>query len=122
VCHKSCGLQAPPPDIKKSTSPPSQPRQAPTSTIDSFAPAFSSFINSNSGFLGRDCYHNNGLREPYQPQLDDDELGEHTRLEEHQQAAVMMTFSVTEARSRLVMELPKHVEENAEKLDAPPSS
>jgi site-specific DNA-cytosine methylase len=122
VCHKSCGIQAPPPltSARQRAHPVNQDKPQ-TSTIDSFAPAFSSFINSNSGFLGRDCYHNNGLREPYQPQLDDDELGEHSRLAEHQQAAVMMTFSVTEARSRLVMELPKHIEENAEKLAAPPN-
>jgi site-specific DNA-cytosine methylase len=54
--------------------------------------------------------------------LQDDELGEHSRLEEHQQAAVMMTFSVTAARSRLVMEVPPYVEEHTERLAVPPTS
>jgi site-specific DNA-cytosine methylase len=149
ICHKTCGL--PPPDplvmpyglqgtfrngkyypVKRPVEPvvgfqgnefeeiqPSKP--LPTSTIDSFAPSFSSFIQSNSGFLGRDCYQNNGLREPFED-LQDDELGEHSRLEEHQQAAVMMTFSVTAARSRLVMEVPPYVEEHTERLAVPPTS
>jgi hypothetical protein len=122
VCHKSCGIQAPPPLISaRQRAHPVNQDKPQTSTIDYFAPAFSGFINSNSGFLGRGCYRNSGLREPYQPQLDDDEMGAQSRLAEHQHADVMMTFSVTEARSRLVMELPKHIEENAEKLAAPPN-
>jgi site-specific DNA-cytosine methylase len=34
----------------------------------------------------------------------------------------MMTFSVTAARSRLAMELPKHIQKNAEELAAPPTA
>jgi hypothetical protein len=95
VCHKSCGLPAP-------TRHQGKLQASTTSTIDSFAPQFSSFIHNNSGFLGRDCYHNNGLREPHQAQPDDDELGDHSRLEEHQQAAILMKLHVSDARSRLV--------------------
>jgi site-specific DNA-cytosine methylase len=91
------------------------------STIDSFAPQFSSFIHNNSGFLGRDCYHNNGLREPHQAQPDDDELGEHSRLEEHQQAAILMKLHVSDARSRLVNWVYEHILENKEQLAAPPT-
>jgi hypothetical protein len=57
---------------------------APASSIDAFAPSFSSFIDErNSGFLGRDCYMNNGLRQAYEPESDDADLGEHSRLEHH---------------------------------------
>jgi site-specific DNA-cytosine methylase len=125
VCHKSCGLPVPETKYptahaRRQTPIPPAPKPQATSTIDSFAPPFSSFIHSSSGFLGRDCYQNNGLREPYQAQTDDDDLGEHSRQEEHQEAAVLMAMSVTAARSRIVMELPDLVWKNKALSDPPP--
>jgi hypothetical protein len=54
-------------------------------SIDAFAPQFTDFISSsNTGFLGRDCYMNNGLREAFEPETEDAGLGEHQRTEHHQ--------------------------------------
>ena len=116
ACHTSCKLPFPKP-LRKSSVPDAPPR----STIDSFAPQFTSFINSKSGFLGRDCYHNNGLREPYEPETEDAGLGEHSRKEEHDQSAKLIAFMSAGAQWKHKQVIPCVVENMVEKLAGPPS-
>jgi hypothetical protein len=74
----------------------------PKATIDAFAPSFSDFIDSNNtGFLGRDCYMNNGLRQAYEPESYDAGLGEHSRLEQHAEAAKLIASTTIDSRARI---------------------
>jgi transposase InsO family protein len=90
------------------------------STIDAFAPQFTDFINSkNAGFLGRDCYMNNGLREPYEPESEDAGLGEHQLLEHHKTTATAVASVFQTAKSRITAALPDAIAKVAAELSTP---
>jgi site-specific DNA-cytosine methylase len=90
---------------------------APASSIDAFAPSFSSFIDErNSGFLGRDCYMNNGLRQAYEPEPEDADLGEHSRLAHHAEAAKVVASICLSAKSRIRDAVPPTIERASNEL------
>ena len=113
VCENRCSGEQRPRNLLKR-----KPRGK--STIDSFAPPFTDFIDpENSGFLGRDCYMNNGLRKPYETNTDDDELGEHSRLSDHQESAKLVASICTAAKESIVTAIPEAVVKAAAELSAP---
>jgi hypothetical protein len=90
------------------------------SSIDAFAPQFTDFINSkNAGFLGRDCYMNNGLREPYEPESEDAGLGEHQLLEHHKTTATALTSVFQTAKSRITAALHEAIAKVSVELSRP---
>jgi hypothetical protein len=90
------------------------------SSIDAFAPQFTDFINSkNAGFLGRDCYMNNGLREPYEPETEDAGLGEHQLLEHHKTTVAAVASVFQTAKSKITAALPDAIAKVAAELSTP---
>jgi transposase InsO family protein len=112
ACRHNCTLEPiifPPPKTSK-----------PASNIDSFAPPFSDFIDANnSGFLGRDCYMNNGLRQAYEPESEDAGLGEHSRVEQHNEAAKIVASICTATKEQIIASLPEALAKAAANLSNP---
>jgi transposase InsO family protein len=108
-CRYNCTMKPivfPPPKAEK-----------PRSNIDSFAPPFSDFIDSNnSGFLGRDCYMNNGLRQAHEPESDDAGLGEHTRFEQHHETATIIASICSDTKAKISASVPGAVAKAAANL------
>jgi transposase InsO family protein len=89
-------------------------------SIDAFAPQFTDFISSsNSGFLGRDCYMNNGLREAFEPETEDAGLGEHQRSEHHQVTVTRVATVFQKSKARITAALPDAIAKVAAELSTP---
>jgi hypothetical protein len=63
---------------------------------------------------------NNGLRQPFEKETEDAGLGESALKEEQKEHATLMTFMVSGARSRMVMDLPDIVQQKADEINKPP--